>query len=324
MKPSASATLRRWAAALLVAAVGLAACDGGEIIDEFRPTRLTAFGDEWTMLTAEGRRFGINFVDDEDTLVCGSYPVWVQSVTSYYGLVFAECNPNGRDVTAQMRAIPGARVEDLRGQLLDFLENDSPGDRDMVTVMVGTNDVLELYARFPELTEDQITAELEARGRRLAQAINRVADAGPRVIALTVPDIGYSPFALAERLAHNDTDRARLLRNMVSAFNGGMRLEIRNDGRQIGLVFADDEVENMATSPSSYGLRNVTAAACADAATPPDTNPLPLLGCTNAAEDLVEGASATTWLWADTLRLAPTGQARLGRIAVDRAQNNPF
>jgi lysophospholipase L1-like esterase len=322
-----SATTRRWATAagsLLAALIGLAACDGGEPVEDFEPTRLIAFGDESTLITANGRKFSINYVDSEGTLDCTRYPVWVQSVATNYGMVFPQCNPGDRTPAAQMRAIQGATVADLRGQLIDFLANDAPGNRDLVTVMVGANDVLELYRRYPELSEEQITAELETRGRRLAAAINRVVEDGPRVIAMTVPDISYSPYARAERAAHTDIDRAQLLRRLVSAFNRGLRLDILNDGRKIGLVFADAAVEDMVVDFPDYGLRNPLEAACANAAVPPVTTALPLLECTNASEDLVADASPTTWLWADTLRLGPTGQARLGSLAVSRANNNPF
>ena len=47
-----------------------------------------------------------------------------------------------------------------------------------------------------------------------------------------------------------------------------------------------------------------------------------LPGCTPAT--LVDTATATTWLWADNLRLSPVAQARLGVLAQSRAQGNPF
>lgn len=327
MTLSATATIRRCAAVLaasFVTLLGLAGCGDGEQVREFRPTRLIAFGDESTLIEGDGRKYTVNYVDPVSGDDCSRYPIWVQSLTTNFGLVFAQCNPGGVEPTAQMRAVRGARVQDLRGQLADYLANSAPTEFDLVTVMVGMNDVLELYAQYPVRTEADIAAELRARGESLARAINEVVGRGPRVIALTVPDIGVSPYALAETLAHADTNRGALLTRLVSEFNGGMRLKIVNDGRRIGLVFAQEEVSLMARNPSSFGLSVVGRPSCANAATPPETSPLPLLACTNAAADLVQGASATTWLWADTLRLGPTGQARLGSIAVDRARNNPF
>lgn len=323
-----TATIRR-GALLLATLLGLAACDGGDPVREFRPTRFVAFGDESTLIEGgalAGRKYTVNYVDvaGAGALDCTRHPIWSQQLATNFGFVFAECNPNGLPVTAQMRAVRGARVQDLRDQLADYILNSAPNDLDLVTVMVGMNDVLELYAQYPARTEADITAELRVRGENLARAINEVVRYGPRVVALTVPDIGVSPYALAEAVRTGDPGRPELLTRLVGAFNSGMRLEILNDGRKIGLVFAQEEVANMVSDPSGYGLTNVLRPACADVAEPPDTSSLPLLSCTNAAGSLVEGASATTWLWADALRLGPTGQARLGSIAITRARNNPF
>lgn len=325
-----TATIRRGAfllASLLAALLGLAACDGGDPVREFRPTRFIAFGDESTLIEGgafAGRKYGVNYVDEAGALDCTRHPVWAQQLATNFGFVFAECNPAGLAVTAQMRAVRGARVQDLRGQLADYIANSAPNDLDLVTVMVGMNDVLELYAQYPARTEADISAELRARGENLARGINEVVRYGPRVVALTVPDIGVSPYARAEAIRSGDAGRPALLTRLVGAFNSGMRLEILNDGRKIGLVFAQEEISLMFFNASSYGLRNVLDPACRDIATPPDTASLPLLACTNAADRLAEGASATTWLWADTLRLGPTAQARLGSLAITRARNNPF
>lgn len=319
-----TATIRR-GVLLLAALLGLAACDGGDPVREFRPTRFIAFGDESTLIEGgafAGRKYTVNYVDEAGTLDCTRYPIWAQQLATNFGFVFAECNPAGLTPNAQMRAVRGARVQDLRGQLEDYIANSAPNDLDLVTVMVGMNDVLELYAQYPARSEADITAELRTRGENLARGINEVVRYGPRVVALTVPDIGLSPYARAEAVRTGDPGRPALLTRLVGAFNSGMRLEILNDGRKIGLVFAQEEVELMFFNPASYGLRNVLTPACADVAEPPDTSSLPLLTC--AADRLVEDAAATTWLWADTLRLAPTGQARLGSIAITRARNNPF
>ena len=321
-RPTAAA---RSMLAALATAVGLAGCGSGDPAEEFRPTRLVAFGDESTLMTPEGLKFSIDYYDtDTATIDCKKYPIWVQSVASAYGLTFAECNPDGKTVNAFMRAKVGATVSDLRAQWLDYLQNDAPNDRDVVTVMLGVADVLEVYAQYPTVSSDDLKNELEARGRNLALGVNQVTDYGPRVILITPIDIGKSPFALAEKALHTDTDRAKLLTDFVNAFIRGVRLNIVNDGHKVGMVFGDQETQFMVSNPGGYGLRNVTLPACVDAAPYPDTSPLPLLGCSSASGDLVTDATGTNFLWADTLRFGPTGQARLANIAVNRAKNNPF
>lgn len=309
----------------LATALGLAGCGSGDPAEEFRPTRLVAFGDEATLMTPEGLKFSIDYYDnDASTIDCRKYPLWVQSVASAYGLTFAECNPDGKTVNAFMRAKVGATVSDLRVQWLDYLQNDAPSDRDVVTVMLGVADVLEVYAQYPTVSSDELKNELVTRGESLARGVNELVARGPRVIMVTPIDIGKSPYALAEKALHTDTDRAKLLTDLVEAFIRGVRLNIVNDGHKVGLVFGDQETQFMVGNPGGYGLKNVKQPACVNAAPYPDTSALPLLACSSASGDLVEGATGTNYLWADTLRFGPTGQARLGNIAVDRAKDNPF
>lgn len=142
--------------------------------------------------------------------------------------------------------------------------------------------------------------------------VNRLVAAGARVIVSTTPDVGLTPYALAEKAAHTDTDRAALLTTLTSEFNAGLRTTVLNDGRYVGLVLADEMVQAMTISPSSFGLGNIKDAACAVA----------LPDCTTAT--LVSSADAATWLWADDLRMAFNAQNRLGILAINRARNNPF
>ena len=176
----------------------------------------------------------------------------------------------------------------------------------------GANDVVEQYGKYPGTPEDQLIATLRERGKQAGAQINRLALAGPAVLAVTVPDLGLSPFAIGQKAANTDTDRAALLTRLTDAFNSGMRLEMINDGRLIGVVFGDQEVRDIVRDPGIYGFANVTVGVCA----------VPLPGCyTNT---LVANGNAISYLWADGLRFSAGGQARLGLLAQVRALNNPF
>jgi phospholipase/lecithinase/hemolysin len=129
-----------------------------------------------------------------------------------------------------------------------------------------------------------------------------------------VPDLGLTPFALAENTTTGDTGRATLLTDLTTAFNNRMSVELVNDGRLIGLVYADVEIQSEAKFPPAYGYTDVVNAACLASA--------PLPGCTTAT--LVSGATSTNNLWADTLMPGPNFHGRLGSIAAFRARNNPF
>lgn len=317
--------LRRSAAALVAAAAlagALAACGGGSQAEPFRPARLFALGDQSSVLTAQGRKYTVNALKTDGALDCVAHPLWTQSVARAFGLVFAECNPDAVAApTAQTLAVPGAQVAFEGGAggstlvaQVDALLAAAPGEDALVTLLVGANDVVEQYARFPATPEADLAALLRERGKAAAAQVNRIALAGPAVLLATVPDLGLTPFALAEKAAHTDTDRAALLTRLVDAFNAGMRLEMINDGRLIGVVFADQEVRDIVRNPPVYGFSNATGPACLASAPLPD--------CTTGT--LVTGGSATAFLWADGLHLSAGGQARLGLLAQIRAQNNPF
>ena len=303
---------RPLAAALLVAL--LAACGSGTSqINAFVAKHLVAFGDEHSALTADGRKYIVNRLDADGALDCVTNPIWVQSVAALYGFVFAECNPeNVADPKAVMRAAAGARVADLVTQVDAQLAADGVADDTLVTVLVGANDIVDLYATYPGSGRETLLADARERGAQAARQVNRLIDAGARVIVATMPDIGLTPYALAEKAAYTDTDRAQLITDLTTAFNTGLRTTMLNDGRFVGLALADEMVQAMVKVPTAFGVANLLTGAC--------TTALP--ECTQAT--MVDGADATTWLWADDLRFGFIAQNQLGVLAVNRARSNPF
>lgn len=309
----------------------MASCGGGDPITPFAPTRILAFGDELSAIEADGRKYSINafrqitvdgvLVDDPTALDCTRNPLWVQAVATGFGLAFDRCLGTATTATGQIRAQVGHKVADLAAQLAG-VQGNALGEQDLALVMIGMNDILELYAQYPGVGRATLLEEARVRGRTLGTFVNQVATSGPAVVVLTVPDIGQSPFALAQNVSTGDNTRAALISEMVSVFNNRMSVELINDGRLIGLVYADIDLQNLVKFPQSFGLANVTAPACLSTAALP--------GCTTATlvpADTVTGAAAataTTWLWADNLRISPAGQSRLGALAQSRAVNNPF
>lgn len=299
----------------LCAAAALLGCGGGTSqYEPFKPDQYIAFGDESSLIQADGRRYTVNPLTTAGAIDCRVEPIWTQAVAVNYGFVFAECNPDAStELKARMRAVAGARADDLKTQIDNQIATGGGfGGKTLVTVMLGVNDVLELYASYPQRSEEDITTELRARGVRLAQQINRMIDLGARVIVATPLDPGVSPYGLAQKAAFTDTDRSALLSRLVSAFNGRVRVTVLNDGRFLGLVLADEIVQSMSKAPSAYGLSDAAAAVC--------TTALP--NCTSAT--LVANGTSGTYLWADGTRMAYAGHLQLGTLAVSRANNNPF
>ena len=306
--------------ALLAAAtlaLGLSACGGGTSqIDPFAPTRIIAFGDETSAITAQGKKYTVNGLDTTTLLSsCVVNPIWVQSVADGFGLIFPQCNPSNLAApTGLMYATSGAKVADVAAKIDAHFSVSSFGSKDLVTILVGANDVLELYGQFPAQSQASLIDAVKTRGRALGDQVNRIANAGGRVIIATLPDMGVTPFALKQKAANVDTDRAAFLSSLTTEFNTAMRLTILNDGRLIGLVLADEAIQATVRYPAAFGYVNVTDAVC--------LTTIAVQDCTT--NTLVTDGSASTWLWATDTLLSPAGQTRIGSLALSRAKNNPF
>ena len=307
--------------AVLGALTALASCGGSGQVEPFEPTRVLAFGDELSVIEPDGRKWSINAFakkappneaeDDPTKIDCTRNPLWIQTVAAGFGIVFDRCLGTATTGAGQILAQPGAKVADLPAQAA-ALQGDALNEKDLIVVMVGLHDILELYASYPTSSRDALLEQARARGEALGEQINAWAKSGPAVVVLTVHDVGLSPFALAENINTRDTTRAALLSELTEVFNNRMSVTLINDGRLIGLVYADVETQNMFEFPESYGLTNVLRAACT--ATLPGCNP----------DTLVPGATSLNHMWADDLRPGPTVQLRLGELAESRATNNPF
>ncbi len=196
--------LVRCAAAIGIAAL-LAACGGGDPLEEFRARRVLALGDETSVITSAGSKYTVNALQaDNVTLDCAANPIWVQIVASSFGLVFPQCNPNNVAAPAsRILAAPGAKVADVTRQIDAHLASDSFGSKDLVTMLVGRHDVLDIYRRFPTISRAQAELEARAAGAALAVQVNRVAAAGGKVLLGKVLDLGQTPFGLAEKAANS-------------------------------------------------------------------------------------------------------------------------
>jgi lysophospholipase L1-like esterase len=298
-----SAWMSRGRAVLLGCLAWLVACGGGtDQIEPFEPRQVILLGDETTVLTADGKRHGINGLNANSTAIdCGDLGIWSQILVANFGIALDRCNPNNVTARAISRGAPGAKAADIEAQITAQLNAEAPSPKDLFLLMVGLNDVIERF----EAGANCGDAELRSRGQRVAQQVNRLAAADVRTILVTVHDVGLTPYARSR----NESARLTCL---TADFNARVRVDILQDGRFIGLVLADDLTQAMTRVPSAFSLSNVTDAACSAAA--PD--------CTTAT--LVSGATATSHLWADDRHFGPTAHANIASFAITRARNNPF
>ncbi|MEO7853716.1 MAG: SGNH/GDSL hydrolase family protein [Rubrivivax sp.] len=326
MKMKLMATMK---ARLCIAAAALGllvSCGGGtEQIEPFAPTRLLVFGDEMSVLTKTpvlGRKYSVNALDATTAQIsCALFPLWTQVLANTYLFAFEECNTAGVLVPqGKIYAKVGAKTTDFEAQVAEA-QAAAGGftTTDLVTVLLGANDVLDLYQNqyLPNPTANTanaIIAELQARGMRLGQQINALTELGPRVILSTMPLMGLTPYALREVINSGDAQRAALLNNFSNAFNTAVRVNIVNDGHYIGLVELDALVNAAVASPTQYGFVNVTQGVCSVA----------LPNCSTATLVTTATNAATTWLWASDLWMGTTAHLTLGNFARGRALGNPF
>ncbi|HEY8707486.1 MAG TPA: esterase [Burkholderiaceae bacterium] len=302
-------------AGVLASVVLLASCGGGAQSQTFTATRVIAFGDESSVITADQKKYSVNaLVAGSTTAVdCASNPLWIQTVAARYGLVFQECPGTVPAPASHIYAASGAMVADLSAQIDQQLNNGGFKAGDLVTLLVGANDVLAQFAQYPGVGEAQLSANLDAAGRALAVQVNRLAALGAKVLISTIPDMGLTPFA-GDRSAGSTNSNPGLLSRLSESFNIAMLAHITNDGHVIGLVQLDQylQASDNATRLGVGTFANTTLAACTVA----------LPQCTTAT--LVAAATTSAYLWADDRRLGAGGQASLGSLAVSVATNNPF
>lgn len=310
----AVASSRLWRRCAAAATVLLAACGGGTTqYEPFVAARVLVVGDDLSALDAGGRKHAVNGVNVDGSLNCAAEPLWVQTVASLYGHVFKECNPGGATTfNAIMRAAAGAKVADIAAQVVTQEANGGFRDKDLVLALGGLNDVLELYRRYPLESSASLLAEARARGERMAGIVNRLVDLQAKVIVSTVPDMGLSPYARAEETTKPGS--AALLSELTRVFNERLGVKVLLDGRYVGLMQSDLRTQLVVRFPSSYSLTDASTAVCKTA----------LPNCTTAVVDLLEGASAGGYFWADGTRLSSGGQSQLASLAIDRASRNPF
>jgi hypothetical protein len=327
----------------VIAAALLASC-GGESIEDFRPNRITAFGDELSVIddsgtgggtTGNGVKYTVN--SSVTPYNCLLNPIWIQVVASSFGMGFQQC-AGTIDPTKLGRtwAQPNATVAMVTAQIDAFLAAPNTfNDKDLVLLMAGMHDVLDLYLQYnpatPDASRDALAAQARQRGLDLGAQVVRMTNLGAKVVVSVLPNVSYTPYAQAEGLnfpnTTNQWTRPYVLSTLTTAFNNGLQSkmqEVKGGGRSAGLVLADALFSN----PTGAGFTDGTTMVCVNRSTwnpspaaLPD--PTPLLTCNETAAS-VEPDAYTTYLWADSLRYTPAGHGLLGSAAAGRANDNPF
>ena len=306
------------------ALAALASCGGGTYQQQaFVPARLLVFGDESSRLEgAQGLKYSINGISQTTgSTDCTVFPIWTQAVATSYGLTFANCNPNAAfETDAVDNTTINGTVADVVQKVAAFQGGDTFNGNDLVEIWVGMHDIINDYQANATGDQTVLLTDMNAAGVTLANLVNSIAATGAKVLLLTVPDMSYTPFAWTES-QRGDFDRLKLLSDMSTQFNLGLRSNIVNDGSKIGLVLVDDLVRNSTRSPGSFSLiafPNQTPGCI-------DTAPLPQCTPDTLRNDPTTGQAATSsFMWADPTHLGNVLQGQIGSQAYGRAHSNPF
>lgn len=271
--------------------------------------------------------------------LCNANRLWIQLVASGYGLGYeSQCGLEtggaisyaqaGARVSEDLNLSGGVTVQSIKSQVAAHrAELDS---QTLVTMLAGQNDILAEYQAVRDTGAQHAAARarLFERGRELAAIVNDLTRTGARILIVTVPNLGLTPYA---RMAGENSE---LLRQLTESFNNGFvgAGGVLNDGNKIGLVSFDDEVNRIAEDPSDYGFANMTTPLCTSSRKPDGTTTVAatppglffggeaLLYCTS----YTFAGNISTYFWSDPVNLSPGAHARLGNLAYLRADDNPF
>ena len=330
-------------------ALSLSGCGGGGTrVSQFRPTALTVFGDETSVIgtgtagngITEGYRYTVNALVTTTstatppvtttTFNCLANLIWVQQIAAFYGFGLP-CCPLTSDTAQPSRnfAQVGSGALALVDQISAALTQRAFTKTDLVTVYTGQNDVLGLYASATSAADcfyepgkagaaGPVARLAIQRGELVAAQVNRIAadGNGGRVLFVTLPSLQRSPFGINETTTHTDFDRGLCLDQLAAAFNSGLRTDVVQDGRLVGLVQADEQL--LLGVKGLLGFADITNAVCG--ADLPNCTTVTFASRTPA----ITVDNYLGYLWADDKHFSVNMHGRIGGLAITRAVNNPF
>jgi phospholipase/lecithinase/hemolysin len=302
--------------ALLTAAcalpIVLAACGGGDIVSEFSPSRVVAFGDAFSDAGQRGVRYTVN----------NGGGTWAEHVASRYGVSLTAGASGGTSfatgsarVTAKPDAAGDATTPTVTEQITTFLGAQSIRENDLVIVSGGIADIITEVraANTGAQTQDQATANIRQAGRELGAQVRRVVNAGAtHVLVVGTYNLGRSPWA-------RNSGQTAFLESVSTAFNDELLISIVDLGTRVLYVDAALYFNLVTSSPAAYNYTDVTSVACNSV----DPGPGIGIGAGQVNSALCTGATLAistigTTLFADPVYFTPAGHNSFGTYAFER------
>jgi outer membrane lipase/esterase len=315
--------LRFWKRRALLAlvsasAVLIAACGGGQIESQLRPSRVVVFGDGFSdMGQVGGKRYTVNSAVGIN--------VWTAELAASYGVTLtAQASGGTAYATGNARinthpdAAGNAATPTVAEQIGTFLAAPGAvGANDLIVVGGGIADIIAEVKQLDDglQTSAQTLADVQQAGRDLGAQVRRLVQAGATHVVVTgTYDLGKTPWATA-------SGKAALLTDLSTKFNTELLVSIVDLGSKVLYVDAALLFNLMVSSPASYSMSNATTPVCSAAA----VDPGPGIGI--GAGELNSSLCSTTtlvdtnyglYMFADKVYPSTTAHLKFGDYAYSR------
>lgn len=308
---------RRTALALVASATLalLAACGSSTTASALRPNRFIAFGDATADVGQNGVRYTVND---------GSVNNWTLQLASRYNQTLAPASAGGTSyavgnarVVATPDATGNASTPTVKAQIDRFLNQGGTfGPNDVVVVSAGVSDVIAEMAAVnanQKSANDMVAATRQA-GKDLAAQVRRLVGAGAKYVMVSgTYNLSRTPWAKA-------IGQTTLLNTASSAFNESVLVDLIDLSANVLYVDAAYYVNIYVDTPTALGLSNATTPVCTSVdpgnSIGIGTNQVSSVRCNT--QTLLPNANQDSYVFADSVYLAPNAQRIYGNYAYDR------
>ncbi len=236
----------------------LAACGGGSVESEFRPSRLVVFGDAFADAGQRGARYTVN----------NGGTNWTEQLAARYGLAVAAQRRRRHQLRHRQRA--GERSSRTPAAM----PRRRPSPSRSTPSWRRAHRQAAIWSWCPPVSptssrrcaadrRPRPNANVKQAGRDLGAQVRRLVNAGATHIAVSGPyNLGRSPWATAASSAAN-------LQDLSVQFNNELLISIVDLGAKVLYVDAALYFNLVTSNPGTYGFTDVGSVICTGAAVDP-------------------------------------------------------
>ena len=306
-------------AAACASAALLAACGSSTVESAITPQRVVVFGDAVADTGQKGSAYTVNATD-------GSLLNWTTQFASNWGLSAKPVSQGGLNYAqgnARINATPdaagNASTPTVTAQIDSFLASQKFGNAEFVLVSAGTADLIAGMAAVQagQLSSADYQKQARQWGEALAAQVIRMINAGAQHVVISgVYNLSKTPWATT-------IGQTSLLDAASTAFNTGLKIALRDYGKQVQYVDLELYVNAYVNAPGSYGFDNASVPVCnsVDAGNGIGIGTYQVNSALCTPSTLLAGADYNRYVFADAVYLTPNAQRQFGTYAVSMVRN---